>query len=547
MLAEVTLGPRAVPRARFVVAGETARRAVRSGALWGCVFGLYVAAQALTYASSYKTPASRERLAGLFGTNAGISALNGPAHEIQTVAGFTAWKCLMVLSVMGAVFGLLTATRLVRAEEDAGRWELLLAGRTTRRGACAQALGGLAAGLGAFFVVLAAFVVLVGRSHDVGIGAGGALFFALCVTASPALFLCVGVLTSQLFGTRRRASAYAAGILGVGYALRMVADSGTGLEWLRWATPLGWVEELQPLTHPRPWVLVPVAALCVALGGAAIALAGRRDLGSGVLAERSHRRPRTTLLSGQVGLSVRLSLPVLSGWVLGLCAYALLLGLVAKSGGQALTASAAMAKAIARLGIPGAGAQTYLGVVFLMTAVLLALVGAGQVSAMRSEEADGHLDNLVVRRVARPAWLAGRLLVAVVALAALGVGVGLFAWAGAASQHAGVPFSGLVQAGANIVPPALCLLGLGTLVFGAWPRAATPAAYGLVAWSLLVELIGGSVGLNHFVLDTSIFHQMTAAPAVAPDWTSALAMVLLGLVAALAGGAAFARRDLQGE
>ena len=43
-----------------------------------------------------------------------------------------------------------------------------------------------------------------------GIGAGGALFFALCVTASPALFLCVGVLTSQLFGTRRRASAYAA-------------------------------------------------------------------------------------------------------------------------------------------------------------------------------------------------------------------------------------------------------------------------------------------------------------------------------------------------
>jgi len=74
-----------------------------------------------------------------------------------------------------------------------------------------------------------------------------------------------------------------------------------------------------------------------------------------------------------------------------------------------------------------------------------------------------------------------------------------------------------------------------------------PAAYGLVAWSLLVELIGGSLGLNHFVLDTSIFHQMTAAPAVAPDWTSALAMVLLGLVAALAGGAAFARRDLQGE
>jgi len=58
---------------------------------------------------------------------------------------------------------------------------------------------------------------------------------------SPALFLCVGVLTSQLFGTGgARRALYAAGIPRVGYALRMVADSGTGLEWLRWATPLGW-------------------------------------------------------------------------------------------------------------------------------------------------------------------------------------------------------------------------------------------------------------------------------------------------------------------
>ncbi len=38
----------------------------------------------------------------------------------------------MFLMVLGAVWGLLTATRLLRGEEDAGRWELLLAGQTTR-------------------------------------------------------------------------------------------------------------------------------------------------------------------------------------------------------------------------------------------------------------------------------------------------------------------------------------------------------------------------------------------------------------------------------
>ena len=42
---------------------QTARRTVRSGVLWGYVFGLYVATQALAYASSYKTVAQRIGLA----------------------------------------------------------------------------------------------------------------------------------------------------------------------------------------------------------------------------------------------------------------------------------------------------------------------------------------------------------------------------------------------------------------------------------------------------------------------------------------------------
>ena len=66
------------------------------------------------------------------------------------------------------------------------------------------------------------------------------------------MFLAVGALAGQLAATRRQAAAYAGAALGVSYALRLVADSGIGLEWLRWATPLGWVEELQPLTSPAP-------------------------------------------------------------------------------------------------------------------------------------------------------------------------------------------------------------------------------------------------------------------------------------------------------
>jgi len=79
MQAELAIGPPAAAGRwpATVVARQTARKAVRSGVLWGCVFGLYLATQALAYASSYKTVSQRARLAKEFGSNAGISALVG--------------------------------------------------------------------------------------------------------------------------------------------------------------------------------------------------------------------------------------------------------------------------------------------------------------------------------------------------------------------------------------------------------------------------------------------------------------------------------------
>jgi ABC-2 type transport system permease protein len=545
MQAEFAVGPVASRErgAAIVVLRLTARRAVRSGVLWGYVFGLYVATQALAYASSYRTVAQRAGLAKEFGSNAGVSALVGPAHDIQTVAGFTVWKCLAVLAVVGAVWGLLTATRLLRGEEDAGRWELLLAGQTTRRVAAAQALVGLACGVAVLWTVSAVITVVVGRSSKVDISAPGALFLAVAVVAAAAMFLAVGALASQLAATRRQASAYAAAALGVSYALRMVADSGTGLGWLRWTSPLGWVEELQPLTAPHPLALLPIVGLIAVLGFLAVRLAGERDLGSSMLDDHASSAPHTRLLSGPSGLDLRLARPTLAGWGVGIAAYGLVLGLVAKSAGSAISSSSSLTRAFSRLG--AIGAEAYLGVAFLLMAVLVAFVASGQISSARAEEAEGRLDHLLVRPVSRWSWLVGRLGVVTVVLLLGGLVAGVFTWLGAASQQSGVSFGTVLQAGLNVVPPAVCILGLGALVFGIWPRASTVATYGVLVWSFLVELVGGVVGLNHWVLDSSVFHQMAAAPAVSPDWTSGGVLLAVGVVAGLAGVIAFNFRDLQ--
>lgn len=98
-----------------------------------------------------------------------------------------------------------------------------------------------------------------------------------------------------------------------------------------------------------------------------------------------------------------------------------------------------------------------------------------------------------------------------------------------------------------MVPPALCVLGLGVLAVGAWPRAAVPVAYGVLAWSVLITVTGGFISSGRWLLDTSVFHYLTAAPAASPGWASSGILIAVGAGAALAGGTAFGRRDLAGE
>ena len=67
------------------------------------------------------------------------------------------------------------------------------------------------------------------------------------------------------------------------YLLRAVGDAGAGASWLTWVSPLGWVEQMRPYAGPAVVAAAVGAAVTVALAAAAAVLAGRRDLGAGLL------------------------------------------------------------------------------------------------------------------------------------------------------------------------------------------------------------------------------------------------------------------------
>jgi ABC-2 type transport system permease protein len=523
-----------------------ARRATAQlwkGALvWSLAFGGTIAAAALSYVSTFPTEAERQQVAAATSGAVGLSVMFGPATGIDTVGGYTVYKGFVFLTTIGAIWGLLAATRLLRGEEDAGRWQLVLSGSTRANRATAATLAALFVGVVIVFAGTATLTAVTGRDPDVGFGVGESVLYGLSIAIAPAVFVGVGAVTSQLCRTRRMASSWAMAIFAACFAIRMVADASAGTAWLRWATPLGWIELVAPFTENDLRPLVPAAVAVVGLAVAAVVLAGRRDAGGAVFASKDVAPLRPFGLTSPLGLAARLDLPVLGAWCIGAGATGLVFGLIAKLTTGSIPAS--MGEALDRFGAEGRFVDQYFGVAFLLAATVVALMGAGQLGAASEEETSGRLAHVLAGPVRRVAWLGGRLGLAAAGIVVAGVLAGVGAWAGATTQGVDLGLGTLVVAGLNVVPTALVVLGLGAVVLAVAPRAAAPTVYLVVIGSLLVDLLASMVSGLAWAANASVFHTMVLAPASDPDPVTLAVTTLLAALLGTAAVALFARRDL---
>ena len=234
------------PAAQRGPVGALVRRAFADGRIRTISFAYLFAAlayiQPASYRTTYPTPSDRLAFAHSFGDNKAVRLFYGVPRDLLTVGGYTAWRVGGTLAIFAAVWGLLAAVRALRAEEDSGRRELVLAGIVSRRTAYITALTAVALGIALLWVACFAALVLA------RLPAGPSAYLALAVCSVIPVFVGVGALASQLAPTRRLATELSAAVLGLSFVLRVVADTSSGLGGLRWASPLGWVEELRPFT-----------------------------------------------------------------------------------------------------------------------------------------------------------------------------------------------------------------------------------------------------------------------------------------------------------
>jgi ABC-2 type transport system permease protein len=480
----------------------------------------------------YKTPADRTALVRSVHHDAALSFLYGQLHG-NSLGAIAAWRYLAYAALAAGLMSIFLVVRHTRADEEAGRLELVGATAVGRHASLAAALT-VAAVANATVLLLTSVVLALG-----GLPLAGAIAFALAEVSCGLVFAGVAAIAAQVSGTARGARGLAIAALGVVFFLRAVGDSGGGhnLGWLTWLTPIGWAELLRPFADERWWVLALPAAATVAGIAVAFALASYRDQGAGLMPQRPGPSTAGPLLAGPVGLSWRLLRGSLAGWTAGFLAGGLAVGVVANGIGQLIgSRSGAVAKTLARIAHQHAITSAYLASCMSLVGMVAAAYAVSAVLRLRSEEADGHAEPLLSGPVGRVRWGASHLLVAaagtvvVLVVGGLGMGIGY----GLASSTLGTQVPSLL--GASLVQlPASLLIGAFAVAFvGLLPRQSVTASWTVVALAIAIAVFGPGFNLAQPVLDISPFTHVPALPggalAAAPlIWLCAGVVVLTGV------------------
>ncbi len=544
---DLTAGTAGTPR---VVQTGHARRAVlalyarlmRRGALL-MVVGLaaYSWLEVVSYRSAYPNGVSAAQFQ-MFADNPAVRIMSGVPSALDTAAGFAIWDAGWVFQLLLAVWAILTTTRFLRGEEDLERSDLVLAApvRATRL-------------TGSVLAVMAAAALLVGTAVTVtmavtGNGVRGSVLLGLALAGVCATFAAVAAVTSQLVQVRRRAAGLAAGVLGVAYVLRMFGNSTDGRLWVRWFTPLGWLDELQPYGDARPLALIPLLVVPVLLAGLAIALRARRDVGAALLASETGRKPHLRLLGGPTAFAWRSNRATLLAWIIGLGAYAAIMGALIATMIDWLAQDEGYQRILAQMGYENAlTTPGFLSVIGVMLGIAVALQISWRMGSARAEEEAGRVEAVLARPVTRLRWLGGHVLLALLGGIALLAVVGTTVWLGAAASGShDITWVDSMRSVFNALPVVVLIGGLAVFAFGVLPRltVAVPVTVTVVAY--VASLLGPALHWPGWALDLSPFTHLAAVPAEPWAATSGIVMTCLGLALAAVGLLAFQRRDVVG-
>jgi ABC-2 type transport system permease protein len=533
-------GDRRAGRSALVGTGQMLRLALRRDRFLVPSWVLMIAGMATFSAQAtvglYPDLPQRVQAAEAINGSAALIALYGRIYDPTSLGELSLFKMTAFGAAMVGVLMIILVVRHTRAEEEAGRLELVGA---TVVGRAAP----LAAGLALAAIASVGIAVLTAAGLTLaGLPAAGSVAFGAAWGATGLLFAAVGGITAQLSVGARAATGLGLIALAVAYVARAVGDlAEDGPGWLSWLSPIGWSQQVRAFSGTRWGLLVlPLVATAV-LVSIAFLLRRGRDLGAGLLADRPG--PAEGRLSSTWGLALRLQRPSFLAWTAAAVLMGLVLGSVADSV-SGFVDTPAMAEFLERLGGRQGLVDAFLAAELGIIGSLVAAYGITASHWLPAEEEGGRTEIVLATATSRRQWATSHAVLALLGVALLMALVGLAVGLGHALS-VGEPEQvwRLGVAATARIPAAWVMVGLAVAIWGFWPRVSWLAWVLFVAFLLMGEF-GVLWDIPEWVRNLSPFAHSPVVPGPDPQFLGIPVMLLVALGLVALGISRFARRDV---
>ncbi|MEX2586472.1 MAG: ABC transporter permease [Actinomycetota bacterium] len=507
---------------------------------WVLTFGVLTYLTGVAFEELYPTVGSRRELGTTLVNNPALVAMVGPAFDLSSIGGLVAWRLGGVASVLTGLFAVFTVTRHTRAEEEAQRLELVMAGVVGRIAPLAAALMVSFAGSLTIGGAVAAALVALGQP------AAGAMALGLGIACVGLTFAGVSAVTAQLTTNARTSSALAGTTLAAAYLIRAVGDSASSgrMELLSFASPVGWAQQVRPFAGERWWIFAMFATLLFICAGTAYVLITGRDLGAGVFEPRRGPARGGALTLGPFGLAWRLHQGSIAAWTVGFAITGAVFGSLAEGIGDLLDDTPQLREIFDSMGGGGLLEDVFFSSVLGLLAVVASAFAVQATLRLRSEETGYRAEPVLATKVGRVRWALSHMLPVTVGvlsmMAVAGASAGLVH--GLRTGDAAGAALNILSTALTQVPAVLVLAGLTLALFGVAPRLIFLAWVALTAFLLLGQL-GPILSLDQWVMNLSPFSHVPFT-SDDPELLPAALLTTTALLLTAVGLTGLRRRDI---
>lgn len=499
---------------------------------------ILVVGVAASFQNLYPDEAVRQSFYLQMQNNPSIVVILGSVLD-PSIGGLTAWRTGIFASLIIGLFSIFLMIRHTRSEERKGRLELL---NSTAVGKQAPLTAALITSFGLNLII----AILIGAGlTGIGLDLFSSMILGLSMAAFGCLFSAIAAVAVQLTESSGDARYLMISLLAGFFVIRILGWDDGDYSWISWLSPYGWVHYVQPFAGDELWVLGLFLVFTASLTVLGYYLSSLRDLGAGIISQRMGPARASKNLHNSFALAWRIHRGMLIFWIILFTLMGTMLGFMAQSVTDIITANPQFVILISQLGGNTGVMDSYFAMVLAFLSEIFAIYAILATLKLQSQESKKYSEFILTNSIKRSQWAVSNLIFAVLGPALIITIFALSCGLAYGLSAGNLPDTLFKILGASLVylPAIWILTSISMLLFGLKPRL-TSLSWVALGLFFIIDLLGEIFDFSPWIMNLSPFTQVPKLFAGDTISSSLGFIFILAVVLMLIGLEGYLRRDI---